>query len=315
MMRARSVRRAFRPIAVSGVVGLLALGAVRAQVPSPAAPPAPATAATAASLIVGHTERALQPGEAVVLTIRASEPLAGATASGMGTSWQAFPGPEPSTWLALAGIDIDAKPGPAAIAVQARTASGATLAASVTLTVKPKVFPTRRLTVDPKFVTPPKSAMPRIQRDGELLAKAMAVRSPARLWGAGFARPVPGAVISRFGVRSIFNGESRGSHRGTDFAGTTGTPVTAPAGGRVVLVDDLYFSGNTVVLNHGLGVFSLLCHLSKTAVKVGDVVTAGQVVGEVGATGRVTGPHLHWTARIGPAAVDPESLLAAVFPE
>jgi murein DD-endopeptidase MepM/ murein hydrolase activator NlpD len=111
-------------------------------------------------------------------------------------------------------------------------------------------------------------------------------------------------------VRSVFNNEARAPHRGIDFRGATGTPVRAPARGVVVLAAPLYFSGSTVVLDHGLGVFSMLAHLSRIDVKPGTIVVGGDVVGAIGATGRVTGPHLHWTLRIGAAAVDPLSILA-----
>ena len=117
-------------------------------------------------------------------------------------------------------------------------------------------------------------------------------------------------MISVFGVRSVFNGEARAPHRGIDFRGATGTPVRAPARGVVVLAEALYFSGSAVVLDHGLGVFSLLGHLSRIDVQPGQLVLRGDVVGAVGATGRVTGPHLHWTLRVGAAAVDPLSVLA-----
>ena len=125
-------------------------------------------------------------------------------------------------------------------------------------------------------------------------------------------RPVPDEANSSFGTRSIYNGEARSPHGGTDFLSPTGRPIKAPNAGRVVLAGQLYFTGGTVVIDHGLGVFSLFAHLSAVGVSEGDVVKTGDVVGEVGATGRVTGPHLHWTARVGGARVDPLSLLAVM---
>ena len=125
-------------------------------------------------------------------------------------------------------------------------------------------------------------------------------------------RPVPDEANSAFGTRSILNGEPRSPHGGADFISPTGTPIKAPNAGRVVLAEDLYYTGNTVVLDHGLTLFSLFAHLSESNVKVGDTVAAGDVVGKVGATGRVTGPHLHWTVRINGARIDPLSLLAVM---
>ncbi len=133
--------------------------------------------------------------------------------------------------------------------------------------------------------------------------------APQRLWASLFVRPVPDPANSAFGTRSVYNGEPRSPHSGADFLSPTGRPVKAPNAGRVRLAASLYFTGNTVIIDHGLGLFSLLAHLSEIDVKDGEEVTAGQIIGKVGATGRVTGPHLHWTVRDNNARVDPLSLL------
>ena len=179
-----------------------------------------------------------------------------------------------------------------------------------TLLVRPRKFRTRRLTVNPDFVTPPASARERINRESALLNEVFRDSSATRLWTSAFVRPVPDEANSAFGTRSIFNGTPRNQHNGADFMSKAGAPIHAPNAGRIVIARDLYFSGNTVVIDHGLGLFSTLAHLSAFAVKEGDRVTAGQVVGEVGATGRVTGPHLHWAVRASGARIDPLSLLA-----
>jgi murein DD-endopeptidase MepM/ murein hydrolase activator NlpD len=124
--------------------------------------------------------------------------------------------------------------------------------------------------------------------------------------------PVTGPPTSSFGRRTLFNGAPRGQHRGTDFRAGEGAPVVAPNAGLVVLAGDLYFTGNTVVLDHGLRLFSVFAHLSHMAVREGTSVAAGELVGAAGATGRVTGPHLHWTVRLGEAAVDPLSLVSTL---
>jgi murein DD-endopeptidase MepM/ murein hydrolase activator NlpD len=214
----------------------------------------------------------------------------------------------PTEWRALVGIDLDVKPGRHDISVIA----GQTAADHTTyrLVVAPKKFATRQLTVDPAFVNPPAEAQARIQADAERLSRVWASSSPVRLWSGNFARPVTAPANSAFGSRSVFNGESRSPHGGADFSSPAGTPVASPNAGRIVVAADLYFTGNTVVIDHGLGLFSLFAHLQSTDVKEGDTVVTGQVVGEVGATGRVTGPHLHWTVRVNDARVDPMSLLA-----
>jgi len=123
---------------------------------------------------------------------------------------------------------------------------------------------------------------------------------------------VPDQANSIFGTRSIFNGVRRSPHSGTDFLSPAGTPIQAPNGGRVVLARNLYFTGNTLVIDHGLGLLSLFAHLSAFSVQEGDVVSTGQIVGNVGATGRVTGPHLHWAVRANGSRVDALSLLAVL---
>jgi murein DD-endopeptidase MepM/ murein hydrolase activator NlpD len=151
--------------------------------------------------------------------------------------------------------------------------------------------------------------MPRIEAEQKEQAAIWAASASTRLWTAPFVRPVDDPANSAFGTRSIFNGQPRGAHSGADFLSPAGRPVKAPNAGRVVLAKNLYYSGNTVIIDHGLGVFTYFAHFSKIDVAVGDIVTPGQIVGLVGATGRVTGAHLHWTLRVSGARVDPLSLL------
>ena len=214
-------------------------------------------------------------------------------------------------WHAIIGIDLGTKPGRYPVRVE----SGAAPSVAPTtyeLRVEPKTFRTRRLTVDEAFVTPPASELPRIEREAARLAATWSTTSPTRLWTMPFARPVPHEANSAFGTRSILNGKRRTDHGGADFPSPAGTPIEAPNAGRVVLAQSLYFSGNTVIIDHGLGMFSMLAHLSKIDVQPGDVVTTGQRIGLVGSTGRVTGPHLHWAVRVNTARVDPLSLLATL---
>jgi murein DD-endopeptidase MepM/ murein hydrolase activator NlpD len=216
-------------------------------------------------------------------------------------------------WNAIVGIDLDVAPGAYAVAIEAHGAAHtATLA--YPLHVGARAFPTRKLRVDEAFVNPPAGEQARIDRDAAELAAAWRAPASERLWNGPFVRPVPGPANSRFGTRSIFNGHERSPHSGGDFLSPAGTPVHAPNSGRVVVARSLYFSGNTIVIDHGLGLFSLLAHLSAIDVGAGDRVESGQVLGTVGATGRVTGPHLHWAVRASGARVDPLSLLALIGP-
>ena len=149
----------------------------------------------------------------------------------------------------------------------------------------------------------------RIEREFLQQTAIFATDTPERLWRGPWIRPVPGRANSRFGSRSVFNGQPRSPHSGADFLAGVGTPVAAPARGRVVLAGDTYFSGGSVILDHGWGLYSYLAHLSRILVEEGDLVEQGDVVARSGATGRVTGPHLHWTVRMSGARVDPLSVI------
>jgi murein DD-endopeptidase MepM/ murein hydrolase activator NlpD len=260
-----------------------------------------------AALQVSHVARALQPGEVVLLHVRTPAPADGLTGHVGTLAIRFWKTADPLVWEAVLGLDLEAKAGPLRIAVRA-DGGGAGREAMHELAVRPKTFPARRIAVDPKFVDPPASELPRIEREAKRLTAIFTVVSPERQWTT-FMPPVPGPATSAFGRVSIINGQRRSPHSGADFQAATGTPIKAPAAGTVVLSDALYFSGDTVIIDHGLGMFSLLAHLSRRDVAEGDRVKAGAVVGLSGVTGRITGPHLHWTVRIGASRVDPLSVL------
>jgi murein DD-endopeptidase MepM/ murein hydrolase activator NlpD len=273
--------------------------AVLLVAPMLAASPGRATGA----IEVAALSRSVQPGELVVLTITTSDPVGGMRVRAFDHDVVPFAMSD-RVWRALVGIDLDAKPGIHAVSIDAGPVQ-----THYDLVVKPRAFPTRRLTVDEAFVTPPRSEQPRIAREAALLAGVWTSPATERLWTEPFVRPVPGVANSAFGTRSIFNGKLRSAHGGADLLSPSGTPVHAPNGGRIVVARRLYFSGNTVVIDHGLGLFSMLAHLSVVDVHEGDRVIAGQTLGRVGATGRVTGPHLHWAVRVSDARIDPLALL------
>src|SRR5262249_3402256 len=250
--------------------------------------------------------RAIRPGELVMLSIAVASPDDVPHVRAFGQDIGAYRVAD-REWEALVGIDLDVKPGAYTVTVQAGSES-----ASHALDVSPRAFRTRTLTVDPAFVTPPESERERIEREARLLGDTWKSSAPERLWTVPFVRPVPQDANSAFGTRSVFNGKPRNAHGGADFLSPAGTPIRAPNAGTVVIARGLFFSGNTVVIDHGLGMFSMLAHLSAFAVHEGDRVSAGQRVGLVGATGRVTGPHLHWAVRASGARVDPLSVLAVL---
>ena len=261
-------------------------------------------ALTPASIELSVRSRTPRPGELVVLSIALSEPADHVRVHAFGRDVPAFPVGD-LMWRALVGIDLAVRPGTYPVTVAAGTAHD-----SYDLVVKPRTFRTRRLTVNEAFVTPPASEQARIEEEAALLADIWRFPAAERLWAGEFMRPVPGVANSAFGARSVFNGKPRNAHGGADFLSPGGTPIQAPNAGRIALARALYFSGNTVVIDHGLGLFSMLAHLSIIDVHEGEMVTAGEVIGQVGATGRVTGPHLHWAVRANNARIDPLSLLA-----
>jgi murein DD-endopeptidase MepM/ murein hydrolase activator NlpD len=214
-----------------------------------------------------------------------------------------------NTWRVLVGIDLAVKPGKHEVVIETQPGGHK---ASYSLVVKARQFPTRTLKVDQAFVTPPPEVAERIERESKELNEVWASPAADKLWQGTFIRPVPEPANSAFGSRSVFNGEPRSQHTGADFRSPSGTPIKAPNAGHVVIAGPRYFSGDTVVIDHGQGLFSLFAHLSETNVKVGDSVKKGQVVGLVGQSGRVTGPHLHWSVRLNGARIDPLSLVTVL---
>jgi murein DD-endopeptidase MepM/ murein hydrolase activator NlpD len=263
---------------------------------------------TAAPLHVSAPATILQPGSVSLLTIAGDDPLPTMRARAFGRELSPFP-IDSRTWQVLVGLDLDVKPGTYPVEIDGGTAETRT---THTLAVTARRFPTRALRVDPDLVNPPPQEMARVTREAERLRRLWAAPATARIWEGPFVRPVPDAANSSFGTRSIYNGQPRSPHGGTDFESPAGRAIKAPNAGRVVIAEPLYFTGGTVVLDHGLGVLSLFAHLSSIGVREGDLVKSGDVIGEVGATGRVTGPHLHWAVRVGGARVDPLLLLSAL---
>ncbi len=261
-------------------------------------------------LKISHRERALQPGEVVLVTLESAIPLREAEAAVFGKRFPFYAGPNPRQWQGLVGIDPDAGPGRQVVRVTATGRDGASEKGECIIEIRTKDFPTRRLHVDERYVTPPKEVEERIQAEARRTEEIFSTLTPRKLWQGPFTVPVDAPAVSSFGRRTILNGQPRGRHWGTDFNADNGTPVSAPNSGKVVLAADLYFSGNTVIIDHGLGLYSFLAHLSRMSVREGAEVRSGDTIGEVGATGRVTGPHLHWSVRLDEVRVDPMSLVS-----
>ena len=289
-----------KPVAALGVFGMLWPGALCvAQTPG-----------AAESIRIETAARSIQPGELVLFTARPTTPVETLRVRAFDRNLPAFR-VDGHAWQVLVGIDLSTPAGTHPVAF-AGESGDQTVRTTTTLTVSPRTFETRRITVDDSFVNPTGAVLERILKEAADLRDLWEQSTPNRLWDGAFVRPVPARANSRFGTRSIINGEPRQPHSGVDFLSPAGTTVKAPNSGRVVLARELHFTGHTVVIDHGLGMFSLFAHLSSIDVDVGDTITTGHIVGEVGATGRVTGAHLHWTVRLHGARVDPMAVLAVL---
>ena len=207
---------------------------------------------------------------------------------------------------AIVGVEADAPAGTRQLRVQ--TAAGQE---TIAFEVRQREFPEQHITIaNDRLVNPDPAALARHRRERIEQDAAYALRTVPRTELAPFLRPTPGPLSSLFGFRRVFNGQPRARHSGLDIAAPVGTPVRVPAPATVAAVGDYYFNGNTVMLDHGGGLVTMYCHLETTTVTVGETVARGDVLGTVGATGRATGPHLHWTASLQDVRVDPLALMA-----
>ncbi len=208
----------------------------------------------------------------------------------------------PAGWQAVVGIPLSAKPGRDELEANGHPLS---------FVIKPKRYAEQRVRLeDQRQVTPAPEDLARISREQLLMAPAWKAWPQGIIPSLTFTQPTAGALSGSFGLRRIFNGEPRAPHSGLDIKAPAGQAVKAPAAGVVVLTGEFFFSGKAVFLAHGMGVVSLFAHLSNLRVKEGQWLEAGELLGEVGSTGRATGPHLHWSLSLNNARVDPRLFLA-----
>ena len=214
--------------------------------------------------------------------------------------------PDNDRWNAVVGIGLSAKPGRHAVRVKR---NGDT--ATVSFRVRDKEYESQYITLKNKRqVNPYKNDLKRIRGEQVRSREAFATWTEQDVTANRFLLPVNGVVTGTFGKRRFFNKQPRQPHSGLDLAAPTGTPIQSPAEGRVVEVGDYFFNGKVVFIDHGQGLITMFCHMDSIDVAVDDIVDAGQVVGKVGATGRVTGPHLHWTVSLNNARVNPTLFLS-----
>ncbi len=220
-----------------------------------------------------------------------------------------FRGHDGRAWFALAGVDVEAPAGPSQLKITVHLTDGSVHDLTRTVEIHPAPYRTGSLTVPPQFVEPGPEALQQIASESELKATVYAASAPEPLWSASFRAPVASRPTDSFGVRRMFNGKLASIHKGMDFRAPMGTPVHAANSGIVVLARPLYYEGNCVIIDHGLGLFTLSMHFSRIDVHEGQRVATGERLGLSGATGRVTGPHLHWAVHWQGAYLDPAKLL------
>ena len=291
-----------RRSALLGAIGLLLLTAAHAKAPKAAsaasAAKAPPVWPTSAQVPGGIARLALGPAPTRPLAYAGDVPLLV-----LG---------DPAGWTALVGIALATPPGPASISVQVDGGGQRQLDYNVAT----KKYAEQRLTVAPGTVDLSPENQARYERERAHQATVMATFTDltadlSNTSSLSMQVPVPGRRSSSFGLRRVFNGQARNPHSGMDIAAASGTPIHAPLAGRVIDTGDYFFNGNTVWLDHGAGLLSLMCHLSAIDCKPGDVLKTGDHFGAVGATGRVTGPHLHWGVMLNRTMVDPALFLSA----
>jgi murein DD-endopeptidase MepM/ murein hydrolase activator NlpD len=206
----------------------------------------------------------------------------------------------------LLAVDLEKAPGEYELKLTGQTAGGEKMSCSAMVMVRKGLFATEKLQVGKQFVEPSPEQIKRADEERQKLRDIFDHVTLERLWDGMFRIPLDGVTTgSNFGKRRILNGNPGSPHGGADLPGATGTLVHAAQRGRVALAEELFFAGNTVVVDHGLGIYTFYGHLSEINVKVGDVLETGAVLGKVGATGRVTGPHLHWGLTVERARVNP----------
>jgi murein DD-endopeptidase MepM/ murein hydrolase activator NlpD len=215
----------------------------------------------------------------------------------------------PGTFVGLLGVDLAASPEVKTLAVTIKRSNGATETMTRSITVVKGKFFVQRLTLDEKWVSFDDATLKRIQHEAEISTALYATESPRRLWSEPFMMPLVGEITTAFGLTRYINSQPPYSHEGIDISAVTGTPIVAANDGKVALVMDRYLSGLSLFIDHGQGLYTVYFHLSDVLVTGGESVKRGQMIALVGATGRVTGAHLHFGARLNYNRVNPAELM------
>jgi murein DD-endopeptidase MepM/ murein hydrolase activator NlpD len=214
-----------------------------------------------------------------------------------------------NSYAALIGIDMNTEPNLYTLSLNLEDEKGKRIKKNYKIKVRPTKFGLQRLTLPKEMVELDEETLKRVRLEQEKIGKVWNIFTEEYLWEGNFISPAEGEVSSNFGLRRIINGEPKNPHNGIDFAAPEGAPVYAPNHGRVVFTDEQFFSGKSLVIDHGFGLFTMYFHLSEILVDDGEEIKRGQLIAKVGKSGRATGPHLHWGMRLNGAKVNPISIV------
>ena len=281
------------------------------------ADPGPASEAATAPRIknIFWQPNQLEQGSPAFFTVELNRVPVRVSATWLGKTLTFFQSDNPKIWYALAGADLETQPGSYSLSVTAVLAGGKRLTSVKPVDLTAANFKTGEAEVPEKYVEPNPAEQKQIARDEVLKNRAYEHLTPKALWSGDFIKPVNAPGTPSFGESRILNEEKTSTHRGTDFPVKEGTPVIASNSGTVVLATELFYEGNCVIVDHGERFFTNYMHLSKIDVKVGDRLKKGTQIGLSGATGRVTGPHMHMGVQWNGAYLDPVQLLALTLPK
>jgi murein DD-endopeptidase MepM/ murein hydrolase activator NlpD len=287
------------------------------------------TAATTLFFIIGHAAVCLgAPSDSVIwapaqlasgspclFTVELQDAAVSVAGKWQGQNITFFQVRGRQAWYALAGVDVEVAEGSYPLTIEAAFINGKTQALHRDVPIAAAPYEKITLHIPDKFIQPDAAALKKIAADKIVKERVFAKTAPKPEWTGNFLPPLKLAPQSdSFGTRRVFNGTLASVHRGLDYHAKTGTPVSAVNAGRVVLARLLYFEGNCVMIDHGMGLMTVYMHLSKFRVKEGDKVHRGQVIALSGGTGRATGPHLHLGVRWQGASMDPVKLFALNLP-
>ena len=261
------------------------------------------------SLRIESYPRILRQGEVCLIKAAGPDSLKSISGEFRGERFPIALGEQNGIYEGLLGIDMSTPPATYEVKVTARDGDGQVYSGHLSLKVEKVDFGTEELSLPSHLVDLDEKTLERVRKEAKQLQTLFQGFREERLWRGAFIRPVEGELSDTFGLSRIINGKQSSPHTGVDLKGEEGTPVLASNSGMVVLVDELFFTGKSVILDHGWGLYSMYFHLSEALVKKGERVDTGTTLGRVGSTGRSTGPHLHWGVKLNGARVDPLSLL------